>query len=94
MDSSQNLSGQEILAIRELRSSPHVRLCKTDKGIGPWILLEHQQLFLSLHDCAGTIRELIGVSMDAVVQSMNADFQIMTAPLRKPMASNKHFLEV
>jgi hypothetical protein len=82
----QNLSAPERLAIRELRSSPHVRLCKTDKGMGPGIVsdsIEYQQLFLTLHDSAGTYQELIGVSMDAVLQSMNADFQIIAAPFRK-----------
>ena len=74
----QNLSAPERLAVRELRSDPHVRLCKTDKGMGPGIVsdsIEKQQLYLTLHDSAGTYSELIGVSMDSVMLTMHAEFQ-------------------
>jgi hypothetical protein len=47
----QKLPAPEKLAIRELRSSPHVRLCKTDKGMGPGIVsdtIERQQRYMTL----------------------------------------------
>ena len=82
----QNLSAPERLAVRELRSDPDVRLCKTDKGMGPGIVsdsIEKQQLYLTLHDSAGTYRELIGVSMDTVMRTMHAEFQNIAIPFRK-----------
>ena len=43
----QNLSAPERLAVRELRSDPDVRLCKTDKGMGP----ESYQIQLKNNNC-------------------------------------------
>jgi hypothetical protein len=82
----QNLSVPERLAIRELRSDPHVRLCKADKGMGPGIVsnsIEKQQLYLTLHDSAGTYKELVGATVESVLRSTHEDFQRIAAPFRK-----------
>ena len=93
----KNLSYPERQALLELRSHPHVRFCQTDKGMGPGLVSDSiflKQLFLTLHDAAGTYRELVGVSLDQVMKSMNQDFQTVAAPFRKikgPQALLRNF---
>ena len=82
----QNLSAPERLAIRELRSNPHVRLCKADKGMGPGIVsnsVDQQQLYLTLHDSAGTYGELVGATVESVLRTTHEDFRNISAPFRK-----------
>jgi S-adenosylmethionine:tRNA-ribosyltransferase-isomerase (queuine synthetase) len=54
--------------------------------MGPGIVsdsIEKQQLYLTLHDSAGTYRELVGVTMDTVMHTMHTEFQNIAIPFRK-----------
>ncbi len=66
----------------------HVRLCKTDKGMGPGIVsnsIEKQQLYSTLHESAGTYKELVGATVESVLRTTHEleDFQQTVAPFRK-----------
>ena len=81
-----NLSFSERCALLELRSNPDIRLCQTDKGMGPALVSESiyvEQLALTLRDTAGTYQELVGVTQDQVMKSMHKDFQAVAKPFRK-----------
>ena len=81
----QNLSVPERSAIRELRSSPEIRVGNADKGMGPAIVSESihvQQLISTLRDNNGTYREIYNASMIDVLKQTDSDFKILTASFK------------
>ena len=54
--------------------------------MGPGIVsnsIDQQQLYLTLHDSAGTYRELVGATVESVLRTTHEDFRNISAPFRK-----------
>jgi hypothetical protein len=71
----------------EERSSiyPQFRVVKADKGLGPGIVsdsLYYDALKRTLYDKAKTYEELIGVTTDTFLRTMDAEFKACTAKFR------------
>ncbi len=65
---------------------------KADKGMSPGIvsnLIENQQLFLTLHDSAGTYKELVGATAVAAVAAVSLPPSLVGATV-KSVLQTKH----
>ena len=90
----QNLTSAERLILREFQSESRITVGKADKGMGPVIAsteLYHEALRSVLYDNAGTYKELHGVTTDALLKSMEADFRSVTVRFRKIKGFNSLF---